>query len=201
MQELTYASYLNVSVAVLPPPRNRNHVPSYARAIHACLDKIPYMHFSVRVPVYDPAVFQPVMVTPRPASPSSIASGGSTTSSKSPGFPQTTEEEFNGTWEMWDVIRTICESNPRLTISEVVRSKGCLCSHLFDSALDLTPPLPLTASVLNKWIAEPTRQVFLPASTFIANSKSYPVLPKGTQSFIREIMKVCAYIQSIASLS
>ena len=135
MQELAYASYLNVSVAILPPPRNRTHVPSYARAIHACLDKIPYMHFSVRVPVYDPAVFQLVTPTPRPASPapsisaSSIASGVSATSSKSAGFPHTTEEEFNTTWEMWDVIRTICESNPRLSLSESFFRKGCvLCS-------------------------------------------------------------------------
>ena len=63
------------------------------------------------------------------------------------------------------------------------------------SALDLSPPLPLAPSVLEKWLAEPTRQIFLPASTFIANSKSYPVLPKGTQSFIRDIMKVGAYFQ------
>ena len=62
-------------------------------------------------------------------------------------------------------------------------------------ALDLTPPLPLTAGVLDKWLAEPTRQIFLPASTFIANAKSYPVLPKGTQSFIRDIMKVSAHIR------
>lgn len=126
MQELAYALYLNVSVAVLPPPRNRTHVPSYARAIRACLDKIPCMHLSVRVPVYDPMVFQLAAPTPRPASPSpsisssSIASGVSTSSSKSTSFPQTTEEEFNGTWEMWDVIRTICESNPRLSLSELL---------------------------------------------------------------------------------
>jgi protein arginine N-methyltransferase 5 len=125
MQELAYASYLNVSVAVLPPPRNRAHVPSYARAIHTCLDKIPYMHLSVRVPVYDPTVFQLVTPTPRPTSPalsisaSSTTSGVSTASSKSSGFPQTTEEEFNTTWEMWDVIRTICESNPRLSLSKL----------------------------------------------------------------------------------
>ena len=62
-------------------------------------------------------------------------------------------------------------------------------------ALDLTPPLPLTAGVLDKWLAEHTRQIFLPASTFIANAKSYPVLPKGTQSFIREIMKVRSYTE------
>ena len=124
MQELAYASYLNVSVAILPPPRNRSHVPSYARAIYACLNKIPYMHLSVRVPVYDPLVFQLVTATPRPGSPSpsisssSIASGVSAASSKPTSFPHTTEEEFNSTWEMWDVIRTICESNPRLSISE-----------------------------------------------------------------------------------
>ena len=134
MQELAYASYLNVSVAILPTPRNRTHVPSYARAIHACLDKIPHMHFSVRVPVYDPAVFQLVAPTPRPASPapsisaSSIASGVSATSSKSMGFPHTTEEEFNTMWEMWDVIRTICESNPRLSLSESFFRRGVVCS-------------------------------------------------------------------------
>lgn len=125
MQELAYASYLNVSVAILPPPRNRTHVPSYARAIRACLDKIPYMYLSVRVPVYDPSVFQQFTPTPRPCSPSpsisssSIASSGSTTSSKSGTFPLTTEEEFNSTWEMWDVIRSVCESNPRLSLSEL----------------------------------------------------------------------------------
>jgi len=201
MQELAYASYLNVSVAILPPPRNRTHVPSYARAIHACLNKIPFMHLSVRVPVYDPAVFQLVASTPRAPSPSlsastsSIASSASAMSSKSASFPHTTEEEFNGTWEMWDVIRTICESSPRLSLSELFLRKGAwmlMCSGL---ALDLTPPLPLTAGVLDKWLAEPTRQIFLPASTFIANSKCYPVLPKGTQSFIRDIMKVSAYAE------
>ena len=124
MQELAYASYLNVSVAILPPPRDRTHVPSYARAIHTCLDKIPYMHLSVRIPVYDPSVFQLATPTPRPGSPSpsvssSIASNTSAASSKSMSFPHTTEEEFNSTWEMWDVIRTICESDPRLSLSEV----------------------------------------------------------------------------------
>lgn len=124
MQELAYASYLNVSVAILPPPRNRDHVPSYARAIHTCLDKIPYMHLSVRLPVYDPLVFQLAASTPRSGSPtpsfgaSPNGSSISTASSRSMSFTRTTEEEFNSTWEMWDVIRTICENNPRLSLSE-----------------------------------------------------------------------------------
>ena len=58
------------------------------------------------------------------------------------------------------------------------------------AALDLTPPLPSALEVLNQWVAEPTRYIFLPASSFITNGKGYPVLPKGTQSFIRDIMKV-----------
>lgn len=58
-------------------------------------------------------------------------------------------------------------------------------------ALDLTPPLPSQLQVLDQWIAEPTRFIFLPASTFHSNAKGYPVLPKGTQSFVRDMMKVC----------
>lgn len=63
-------------------------------------------------------------------------------------------------------------------------------------ALDLTPLLPSALSVLKQWVAEPTRYIFLPASAFIANAKGYPVLPKGTQSFIRDIMKAgdCTYL-------
>lgn len=61
---------------------------------------------------------------------------------------------------------------------------------MIDAALDLTPPLPLNLGVLSKWAAEPVQHIFLPASTFIANTKGYPVLPKGTQSFIRDSMTV-----------
>ena len=58
-------------------------------------------------------------------------------------------------------------------------------------ALDLTPPLPANnAGVLNRWVAEPVHHIFLPASAFIANVKGYPVLPKGTQAFLRQSMIV-----------
>jgi protein arginine N-methyltransferase 5 len=61
------------------------------------------------------------------------------------------------------------------------------------SALDLTPPLPTTLGVLSKWAAEFVRHVFLPSSTFIANTKGYPVLPKPAQSFIRNCMIVSLF--------
>ncbi|KAI0635657.1 PRMT5-domain-containing protein [Trametes polyzona] len=163
-QELAFASYLNAQCAILPPPSNRTQVGSYARAINACLASIPFMELSVRVPIYDPttALSGPSRSpSPVESAPASSASGG------------TPPESNMTTWEMWDTIRTICGYNPRLTL-----------------ALDLTPPLPHSSSVLDQWLAEPVRHLWLPASAFIANAKGYPVLTKGTQSFIRDAMKL-----------
>ncbi|KAF9266605.1 PRMT5-domain-containing protein [Marasmius fiardii PR-910] len=180
-QELAYASYLNIQTAILPPPRNRAYVSSYARIINACLRKTPYMNLAVRLPVYDPHTIQ----DPSPAS--AVASRATANGTPiAPGSPRITmptiglkqihatkslEAQIDTAWEVWDLIRTICEYNTRLSL-----------------ALDLSPPLPNSLGVLNKWSAEAVRYIFLPASTFIANAKGYPVLPKPTQTFIRDSM-------------
>ncbi|RDX42125.1 PRMT5-domain-containing protein [Lentinus brumalis] len=171
-QELAYASYLNAQCVILPPPSNRTQVGSYARAINACLNSISFMEFSIRVPIYDAVtVMQVPSRSPSPVpSPVEPTSRFSTASAETGGSPP---ESNLTTWEMWDTIRTICGYHPRLTLT-----------------LDLTPPLPLSSTVLNQWLAEPIRNLWLPASTFLANAKGYPVLPKGTQSFIRDIMKL-----------
>ncbi|KAI0787942.1 PRMT5-domain-containing protein [Fomes fomentarius] len=171
-QELAFSSYLNAQCVILPPPSNRTQVGSFARAINACLSSIAFMEFSVRVPIYDAVTV--VQVPSR--SPSPVPSPIEPTSRFSPASADTAgapPESNMTTWEMWDTIRTICGYNPRLTLT-----------------LDLTPPLPLSSTVLNQWLAEPVRHLWLPASTFIANAKGYPVLPKGTQSFVRDIMKL-----------
>ena len=86
------------------------------------------MHFSVRLPIYDPAVVQSKESSPH----GDLSSGGaSTAQASSPrlalsgAFSQkylkpskAPENEVNATWEMWDVIRTICDNNVRLTLSE-----------------------------------------------------------------------------------
>ncbi|KAI0049761.1 PRMT5-domain-containing protein [Auriscalpium vulgare] len=177
-QELSYASYLDVHTAILPPPRNRDQIASYGRTINTCLSRTPYMQLSVRLPIYDPSIFRPhASRTSSPASPSFAPEPPSTPSIRTPEPPTTpstkaSEAELNATWEMWDIVRSLCAYSPRLTLT-----------------LDLTPPLPSVPGVLNRWAAEPIRHVFLPASTFIANGKGYPVLPKGSQMFIRDIMK------------
>lgn len=161
LQELAYASYLNIQTAILPIPRHRSHIASYARAVNACLNAIPYIQLSVRIPIYDPMMLH---LTPTSAKPTASISSPSVLFSDEPSV---------ATWEMWDAIRTVCDYNPRLTLT-----------------LDLTPPLPSVLSVLSQWSAEPVRNVFLPVTTFIANAKGYPVLPKVTQSFIRDMMKL-----------
>ncbi|KAF8127019.1 PRMT5-domain-containing protein [Boletus edulis] len=177
-QEVAYASYLNIPTIILPPPRNRSHVASYGRIVNECLRNIPYMHFSVRLPIYDPAVFKSKESPPHGdlnsngISTAQASSPKLASSQKHPLKPsKVSEGELNATWEMWDVIRTVCDNNARVTLT-----------------LDLTPPLPANANVLDRWAAEPVQHIFLPASAFIANVKGYPVLPKGTQAFIRQTM-------------
>ncbi|EFI27922.1 shk1 kinase-binding protein 1 [Coprinopsis cinerea okayama7 len=165
-QELSYASYLNIATAILPPPRNRDHVASYARAINSCLQATSYISLSVRLPIYNPSVFQPT--SPLSSYPSS-SSHNSLMSPQTPALvvsdanqdrPQNSETSLNATWEMWDLIRSMCDYNPRLTLT-----------------LDLSPALPTSLGVLSKWAAEAVRHIFLPASTFIANMKGYPHRP------------------------
>ncbi|PFH53048.1 hypothetical protein AMATHDRAFT_138418 [Amanita thiersii Skay4041] len=182
-QEIAYASYLNIQTVILPAPRSRFHVASYARIISACLETTTFLNLSVRLPIYNPSVLRQESPVPT-ASQSSLIEPASASdvpmillpSNTTQNLSSAPEGELNATWEMWDVIRSMCGYDTRLSLT-----------------LDLTPPLPTTLGVLSKWTAESVRHIYIPASTFIANTKGYPVLPKPTQTFIRNSM--------IASLS
>lgn len=43
---------------------------------------------------------------------------------------------------------------------------------------------------LSRWSAEPTRFIFLPASSFVPNLSGYPVLAKSAQEFIKNMAQV-----------
>ncbi|KAF9046951.1 PRMT5-domain-containing protein [Hymenopellis radicata] len=130
-QELAFAAYLSLHIAVLPAPQpsNRAHAPAFARSLHAALSASATLQLAVRIPIYHPG------------------------------------NDFHQPWQTWDLLRTMCEYHPRLSV-----------------ALDLAPLLPPTLpSCIEAWQAEPISHVFLPASSFISNAKGYPVLPKSTQ--------------------
>jgi protein arginine N-methyltransferase 5 len=133
-QELAYASYLNVHAAILPPPRNRAHIASYARAVNECLRNVPFIQLSVRLPIYAPPELRtkasPKRNSTRMASMSSTALLNLAPRLVIPGEgPQRRDgaggklskgvpAELNATWEMWDLIRTMCDYNARLTLSQ-----------------------------------------------------------------------------------
>lgn len=188
IQELTYASYLSITHAILPPPRTRTGIVHYARSIAHCLSSIPSMYLSVQLPPYDPTIFSTAKLAHlgevshsrtsvvaghsggdvmEPSTPKVVVSGesASTMSQERP------SNDLDATWELWDVIRSVCDFNVRLSL-----------------ALDLALPLPSVLGSLAKWTAEPVSYMFLPASAFLANNKGYPVLPKVTQAFLRNSM-------------
>jgi len=108
-QELAYANYLNVPAVVLPPPRNRQHVADYARAVNACLKATTaYLHISVRIPIYDP----------RSASPNSLAQQTAPENVPLSVHARAPDGDLSTTWEMWDVIRSICGYSPRLSLGQ-----------------------------------------------------------------------------------
>lgn len=143
LQEVAYASYLNINTVILPVPRSRVHVASYARAVNACLAASSYTQFSVRVPVYDPSLvaLPQVHSTPVPTllpSPSHLQLTPSSWPSQDDGqgtgppkvsqLPEPSEEDlWSSTWEIWDTIRSICNYSPRLSLS---RSFVCLNHHI-----------------------------------------------------------------------
>jgi protein arginine N-methyltransferase 5 len=168
-QELAYASYLNMHTMILPPPRNRAHVADYARAVNACLTSSgtsQYLNLSIRIPIYVPPA-----ATAASLHASGVPESNQTHSSQVQKDLHATENELIATWEMWDTIRTICGYNHRLSLT-----------------LDLAAPLPSASRLLSRWVAEPTRLIFLPATSFVANAKGYPVLPKATQVFLRKLV-------------
>ncbi|CAO1618171.1 unnamed protein product [Sympodiomycopsis kandeliae] len=176
---LTYASFLAVPIFILPPPSSdpsrRHLLPYYARAINAALSHGPggqrapsagsVMKLAVRLPI---------------SSPHSLAQILASRSAGSIGKQQQQHPHVNAmqgssalrasddwAFEAWSHIRHSCGYNSRLNV-----------------VLDLSMPLP-ASSGLSRWIAEPVSHIWLPANSFLANAKGFPVLSKATQSFLR----------------
>jgi protein arginine N-methyltransferase 5 len=112
-----------MQTVILPPPRNRDHVVDYARAVKSCLDGSgisQFTHLSIRLPIYLPSAASIAASNSLRLSNGSLPSPISVTSfaSSSHAASSLSEAELNATWEMWDTIRSLCGYNPRLSLSE-----------------------------------------------------------------------------------
>ena len=107
---------MNIQTVILPSPNNRDHVASYARIVNSCLQKFPYIYLSIRLPIYNPSAIQTSSQMGSTLSPDSSLTFISPPSEQSDTAPAGVS--VNATWEMWDLIRSICDYNPRLTLSK-----------------------------------------------------------------------------------
>lgn len=113
-----------MQTVILPPPRNRDHVVDYARAVNACLEGSgvsQYTHLSIRLPIYVPSAASIAasgslrLINGAAASPASVTSFASANTANAAPL---LDAELNATWEMWDTIRSLCKYNPRLSLSK-----------------------------------------------------------------------------------
>lgn len=114
--ELAYAAFCGLTYAVIPGPRLRGQGASdsgtvqYARAIMDALSQGPYMQLYIWLPMIDHSDDQ-------------VDSMGDLASFARPQFLdydeyQTKRLDLFGTWEAWDMIRSICKYPSRLCVGK-----------------------------------------------------------------------------------
>jgi len=142
-QELSYASHLSLRAVLLNAPLGgaSTGVANFGRCVNAALLRFPNLQIWIRLPVKMPDAL--------------VSLGLRSTD----------------TWEVWNAVRTMCDSHPNLCV-----------------ALELNADVP-SAAILERWIAEPFRLVLVSTSAFQTNRHGYPVLSKPHQQFLRSLFQ------------
>ncbi|KAK0545917.1 hypothetical protein OC845_004860 [Tilletia horrida] len=176
-QEVAYASHLGLSYLIVPPPSSapahRPFLKDYARAINGLITARgeesasagSWLTICIRLPVSSPHALQEILRSQLQRTPGSPALQASSINVAS------LRADDDWAWEVWEVVRSISAYSNRLQI-----------------VLDLAFPLPGPAS-LSRWAAEPIAGIWLPAQSFLANAKGYPVLSKAAQGFVRSLAR------------
>ncbi|TKA60998.1 hypothetical protein B0A49_09407 [Cryomyces minteri] len=168
--EVQYAAFCGVGNVIVQGPQlmhgtaHASGLTQYARAVLEALNAGPYLHLQILLPVYDEA----------------DQDNGDVMGSLAPfaraQYLQTAEPERKAelfdTWEAWDVIRSVCKYNSRLSV-----------------ALTVPRYLP-TRSLQSRWFSEAPRLLSFPASAFLKNARGYPVLTKPHQGLISHYMRL-----------
>ncbi len=110
-----------------------------------------------------------------------------------------------GSWEAWDMIRSICKYPSRLCVGKHVvahlhaesasSTSTSFVRSLFPfplltiAALSLPKLLPPTP-IQSRWYSEPVRIITLDSKVFTKNAKGYPVLSRAHQAFISRFVSL-----------
>ncbi|KAJ4522967.1 hypothetical protein HRR78_000456 [Exophiala dermatitidis] len=159
--ELAYAAFCGITYALIPGPRLRGQGVSesgfaqYARAIQDALAQGPYMQLYIWLPMIDDSEDQTEEM-------------GDLAPFARPEFldqvdGETKRLDLFGSWEAWDMIRSISLSIPKLL-----------------------PPV----AIQSRWYSEPVRLLTFDAKVFSKNAKGYPVLSRAHQALISRFIRL-----------
>ncbi|KAK9468458.1 PRMT5 arginine-N-methyltransferase-domain-containing protein [Lipomyces arxii] len=98
--ELSYASFCGLAFVVVPGPKRRNHVATYAQALKSAMSVVPIMNIVIQLQMTE------------------IETDQSSDSSTSK-----TSGNVMSIWEIWNSIRTLCEYSNRLSVGLQVPAK------------------------------------------------------------------------------
>ncbi|KAI9843507.1 MAG: methyltransferase protein [Sclerophora amabilis] len=172
--EVAYASFCGIGNVIVPGPRfshrrnSDNGLTQYARAIQEALQIGTFLSIQVWLPMTDTSTHES---EDRETGSLAAFAGRERLEEE---FLDAKDSELLGSWDRWNVVRTVCKYNSRLFV-----------------ALSLPRYLPPNA-VQNRWFAEPLRLLSIHSGSFIQNKNGYPVLGKSHQSLITRYMRLRA---------
>jgi type II protein arginine methyltransferase len=188
MMEVAYAAFCGIRKIIITGPElyGIKHVGSegiaqYAQAVQEALLYVASVHLAIHTPMcYQKEALKQTV--------------GHLAALSRERYTETNAEvdvdtELYGSWDSWNVIRSVCEYSPRLSIGNksaillLINQVTNLCL-----ALLIPQELPLE-SLQSRWFAEPLGFLLFTAATFLPNSKGQLQLSKGQQSLIFRYMR------------
>lgn len=169
--EIAFASFCGVANVIIPGPKlhhgnvHGDGVAQYAYTIQEILEIGLYHQVHIRLSMSDdPAVdrLEQIKTLSMYARPEFEGQGRERHKTRSDAF---------GTWDAWNVVRSICKYNARLFV-----------------ALDVPRLLP-PQSTISRWFSEPSRLLILSEHTFVDDARNKPVLFKPHQALITKFMR------------
>lgn len=168
--EIAYAAFCGVVTVVVQGPRlsaGADGFSQFARAVKEALGTGSYIQLHIQMPM------DGTTATDEDEDLGHLARFANSEFSHQQQHGDTTSNlNAFGSWEAWNVIRTVCKYHGRLSL-----------------ALELPRRFPSPA-LQSRWYSEPLRLLNIPASSFLVNARGSAVLSKAHQHFIFRCMRL-----------
>ncbi|KAK8094063.1 PRMT5 arginine-N-methyltransferase [Apiospora hydei] len=167
--EVNYANFCGIRSLIVPGPRNDalkagsgQGVAQFARAIQEALVIGTRLNFIIHLPMYREPGLEETIENLSSALPNK----------EQPGSDEPEEIDIFSTWDSWNVIRTTCTYDSRLSVAVRV------------------PRVLPEKQVQTRWFSEPLQYLTFGPSSFQPNKSGNPSLSKHHQEMIGSYMKL-----------